>query len=216
VGTRGPYYLRLAKLNPFHRHAVIKDPTGALMTEYLHVHFGVQPVIVIRHPLSFVASLKRVNWWPDVHKLVRQDTLFRDYLASNPAFWETNWKDPIESASAHWRLLHTILRDQANRYPGWTFVKLEEVSQYPIQEFKRLYKNLALPWSEAVERRILKMTKETGSGEARGNRVQDLKRNSSRIFDLRIDSLNAKERRRVFDIVKEIALDYYDEASFRL
>jgi hypothetical protein len=108
------------------------------------------------------------------------------------------------------------LRDQANRYPGWTFVKLEEVSQYPIQEFKRLYKNLALPWSEAVERRILKMTKETGSGEARGNRVQDLKRNSSRIFDLRIDSLNAKERRRVFDIVKEIALDYYDEASFRL
>ena len=64
VGSRGPFYLRMARLNPFHQAAIIKDPIGNLMAEYLYVAHGVKPLIVIKHPISYIASLRRVNWHP--------------------------------------------------------------------------------------------------------------------------------------------------------
>lgn len=216
VGTRGPYYLRLAKLNPFHRHAVIKDPTATLMTEYLHVHFGVQPVVVIRHPLSFIASLKRVNWWPDIKKIIDQKHLFADYLLADQDLWRSEWKSPLEGAAAHWRLIHMILQEQASRYPDWKIIKLEEISAQPVDGFKQLYNELSLPWSGMVERRILKMTQGAGSGEVRSNRVQDLSRNSAKIFELRKNSLSAKERRLVYEVVKDVSQVHYCERSFGL
>ena len=216
VGTRGPYYLRLAKLNPFHRHAVIKDPTATLLTEYMHVHFGVQPVIVVRHPLSFIASLKRVNWWPTVEKIVHQKHLYADYLKTDQDIWRSDWGNPVQAAAAHWRLIHMILQEQAGRYPEWQIVKLEEISEYPLEGFEKLYNELSLPWSNTVKRRIQKLTQGAGTGEVRNNRVQDLNRNSAKIFDLRKGALSAKERRQVYEVVKEVSCQHYCEASFGL
>ena len=56
LGPRGAFHLWLAKLNPFHVCAVVKDPDGCLLTEYLYGRYGVRPVICVRHPTAFVAS----------------------------------------------------------------------------------------------------------------------------------------------------------------
>ena len=216
VGTRGPFYLRLAKMNPFHKHAVIKDPTATLLTEHLYLSFGVKPVIVVRHPLSFIASLKRVDWWPKVGKLLEQEPLLEDYLKEDEAFWKADWSDPIENAAAHWRLLNSVLLEQASRYPDWHVVTLEEISSDPVSRFKRLYENLELPWSDNVERRIVRMTHASNGVEVKNRRVQDLKRDSAQIFNLRKNSLSTKERRKIFEIVEEVALHYYSFESFSL
>src|SRR6202007_2265727 len=56
VGSRGPFHLRLAPRNPFHHSAVIKDPIGCLLTEYLLLRYRMRPVVVMRNPVGFVAS----------------------------------------------------------------------------------------------------------------------------------------------------------------
>lgn len=217
VGTRGPYYLRLAKMNPFHRHAVIKDPTGTLLAEYLHVHFGVKPVVVIRHPASFIASLRRANWWPDVRKILDgQPELVADHLNGSLDTWFNKNSDELQNAAAHWRLLTQVVVNQAKKYDGWELVKLEDLSNNPVDEFKALYGRLGLPWSESVKKKIINTTQVKGKAEVKNNLVQDFKRDSAKIFELRLNSLSKEERRKIFDIVKDVALEFYSEESFAL
>lgn len=216
VGTRGPYYLRLAKMNPFHRHAVIKDPTGTLLTEYLHVHFGVKPVVVIRHPASFIASLRRAGWWPDTRKLLDQPHLLEDHFGGDISDWFNDRSDDIQNAAAHWRVLTQVALNQSRKYGNWHLVTLESLSNDPVNGFKALYEKLDLPWSSSVENKIIKTTQVKGKAEVKNNLVQDFKRDSAKIFELRKNSLTRAERRKIFDIVKDVALEFYPEESFSI
>lgn len=216
VGTRGPYYLRLAKMNPFHKHAVIKDPTGTLLTEYLNVTHGVKPVVVIRHPASFIASLRRANWWPDTKKLLDQPHLLDDHFGGDiSSFYHENF-DELQNAAAHWRILTQVVVNQAKKHKNWHLVTLESVSQNPIEEFKALYEKLNLPWSASIEKKIINTTQVKGKAEVKGNLIQDFKRDSAKIFEMRKNSLSQEERRKIFDIVGDVALEFYPEESFSI
>lgn len=216
IGSRGPFYLRLAKLNPFHKAAVIKDPTGNLLTEYLYLYFRVKPVIVIKHPASFVASLKRLNWWPNPSKLSNQPYLIKDYFSDEADFPTKVWPDPVLAAAAFWRIVYKVLLTQSSKYPDWQVITHEKLSQEPVTTFKRLYEVLELPWSESIKRRILKLTQGNRSAEARKGIVQDFQRNSANIFAMRRDSLSLEERRAIFEVVEDIALQIYPRESFAI
>lgn len=214
VGSRGPFYLRLAKLNPFHKAALIKDPTANLWSEYLYVHFGVKPVIVIKHPTSLIASLKRVNWWPSPYKISNRSSLIEAYFSNETDFFNKDWSNPILGAAAYWRAVHKVLLMQASKYPEWQVVILEELSQDPLLGFKNLYRELELPWSESIKRKILRLTQGNRSAEAKKGLVQDFRRNSADIFKAHRDSLSLEERRAIFETVEDVALQIYSKESF--
>jgi hypothetical protein len=216
VGSRGPFYLRLARSNPFHKAAVIKDPIGALLSEYLYLHFDVKPVIVVKHPTSFVASLKRVNWWPSFSRLRDQPHLIEDYFYDDVDFVSRDWSDPILGAAALWRAVYKVLLTQAGRYPEWQVVVHEQLSQDPVSTFKHLYGVLGLPWHDSVRRKILQLTQGNRSAEARPEVIQDFRRNSADIFRMRRDSLSKEERKLVFEVVEDVALQIYARESFAI
>jgi hypothetical protein len=216
IGSRGPYYLRWAKINPFHQAAIIKDPIANLLCEYLYVNFQVKPVIIIKHPASFVASIKRVNFQPTPAKLNDQPHLIEDYFADEADFLTKDWSDPVLAAAAFWRVIYKVLLAQASQYPDWKVITHEQLSQQPISAFKQLYNDLDLPWSESVQNKIIKQTQGNRSAEAKKGRVQDFKRNSAEIFKMRRDSLSLQERQSIFEIVKDVALQVYTEESFAI
>ena len=216
VGGRGPFYLRLAKLNFFHNAAVIKDPTGSFLSEYLNIHFAVKPVIVVKHPVSFIVSLRRVNWWPKLDVIKDQPHLIKDYFSEDLDFINREYANPILAASAYWRAVYKVLLTQANKYSDWHVFTLEESSQNPVDFFNNLYQNLDLPWSESVRQKIIKLTQENHSAKAKQGIVQDLKRNSADIFKMSLESISRQERREIFDIVQDVALQIYSRESFAL
>jgi hypothetical protein len=216
VGSRGPFYLRLAKLNPFHKAAVIKDPIANLLTEYLYLHFGIKPVIIIKHPLSLVASLKRVNWWPNPGEISDQPHLIEDYFWDEADFLTRDWGDPILAAAPYWRAIHKVLLAQKGKYSDWQVITHEELSQNPLSIFHRLYQKLELPWHKSIERKILKLTQDNRSAQARKGRVQDFQRNSADIFKVSRDSLPLEERRAIFEVVEDVALQIYPRESFAI
>jgi len=216
VGGRGRFYLRLAKLNPFHQTAIIKDPTGNLLTEYLHVHFGVKPIIVIKHPLSFIASLKRVNWWPQPSEIMDQPHLIEDYFSQELEFVERKYPNQFIGSAAYWRATYKVLLQQASQYPSWQVLTIEELSQNPIPTFHMLYHNLDLPWSDRLKKNIIALTQGHGSAQARPGIVQDLQRNSADIFKHHRDSLSLTERREIFEMTQDIALQVYSRESFAI
>jgi hypothetical protein len=216
IGSRGPYYLRFAKLNLFHKSAIIKDPIGCFLCEYLYLQFRIKPVIIIKHPISFIASLKRVNFWPTLTKISNTPDLIEDYFPNESHIFSQEWPDRISAACAFWRVVYKVLLTQANRYSDWQIITHEELSQRPITVFKDLYDNLNLPWSPSVEQKISKQTQSRDSTEAKKGVVQDFNRDSSNIFNARLKSTPVEERRLIFDIVKDVALDIYSEESFAL
>jgi hypothetical protein len=213
LGARGPFYLRLAKLNPFHKTAIIKDPIGKLLSEYLYLHFNAKPIILIKHPTSYIASLKRVNWWPDLSTLAIQPELVQDYFADEVDFLNQNFDNPILEAASVWRAMYKVLLSQASKYPDWQIITHEELCKSPVTVFKDVYYKCDLPWSESIENKIIKLT-QSRSTEAKKGLVQDFNRNSADIFKMRRNSLNIEERKQIFDIVQDVALKIYSRESF--
>lgn len=213
-GSRGPLHLKWAKLNLFHRASVIKDPVGKLATSFLHETFDVQPVILIRHPASLAASLKRVGWFPEMKDFTQQPELVEDYFADEPEFLQRDWPTRLLESMAHWRAAYKVLLTQADSYADWEVLTHEELSAEPISVFKRLYQALDLPWSSRIVRSIRKLTNTRDSAEARGGQAMDLSRNSADIFEMRRDSLSKDERQAIFEIVEDVALQVYSRESF--
>ena len=216
IGSRGPFNLRLAKVNPFHRHAIIKDPTGNLLTEYLYLSFKVKPVIIIKHPTSFIASLRRVGWWTSPRDISNHSYLAEQYFEDAPELFEKVYENPILAAAEYWRVVHKVLLEQAQKYQDWHIIKHEDLSADPVLIFKDLYAKLGLPWSGAVEHKIVAQTQNNASARARKGRVQDFKRNSSEIFRVNRDSLTQEERRAIFEIVQDTASALYSRESFAI
>jgi hypothetical protein len=216
VGSRGPAYLRLAKLNPFHRSAIIKDPLAIRPAEFMYHNFGVRPVIVVRHPASLAASFKRVGWWPEVKDFRNEPELIKKYLADDIDFLHRSWPSRFLESMGHWRAAYKVLLSQANQYPDWIVVTHEELSAYPIPTFQRLYDQLNLPWSSRVERTIRRLTGQSNTTEARQGQAMDLSRNSADIFEMRRDSLSLAERQAIFKVVEDVALELYPRESFAI
>ncbi len=216
LGSRGPYYLRLAKLNIFHQTAIIKDPIASLLTEYLYDNFQVKPVIVIKHPVSFIASLKRVNFWPHPDKLKDQKYLIKDYFADEQDFLDQDLSNRVVAAAVFWRIIYKVLLAQAEQHPDWQVVTHEKLSQEPVATFRSLYQSLAIPWSGAIEQKIVNQTQKGSSTDARKGVVQDFQRNSADIFQTRRDSISLVEREEIFEIVSDVALKVYSKESFAI
>jgi hypothetical protein len=218
IGGRGPFYLRLAKLNPFHNAAVIKDPTGCLLTEYLYLHFKVKPVIVIKHPLSLVASIQRANWTllSNSLRFGDQPYLIEDYFSDDNGFIARDWPNPVLEAAAFWRAIYKVLLVQAGKYPDWQLITHEQLSQDPVPIFRQLYSRLELPWREPTRRKILRLTQGNRSADSRRKVGQDFRRSSANIFEVRRNSFSIKERKAIFEIVEDVASQIYTRESFAI
>ncbi|PEN12815.1 hypothetical protein CRI94_12475 [Longibacter salinarum] len=215
-GSRGPFYLRLAKANWFRRHALIKDPMAGLTTDFLYREFGVKPVVIVRHPVSLAASLKRLSWFPEVYDFALQPDVIANHLEDDLHLLHTNWEDRLLESMAHWRMLYRVLLDQAEKHGDWIVVTHEELSSHPVRVFRRIYRECGLPWSDGVHKKILSLTTNNGKAYASDGRVQDFKRDSASIFEMRRDSVPLNTRRDIFEITSEIALRIYDRESFKL
>ena len=215
VGSRGPFYYRLAKLNLFHTAAVIKDPIGCLLTTYLAERHGVRPVVLIRHPVAVAASVKRLGWASSLDFLRDQPDLVEDHFTPD-TLTRADLSTPVRAAAWEWWALNTVLLSEAARHPTWIVVRHEDLSRDAVPVFRRLYGELGLPWSKRVEWEIRRRSSTRNPAEARRGRTQDFSRDSRNLFDLRLGMLTAEERREVFEITRDVALEAYSEESFRL
>ena len=212
IGPRGAFHLWLAKLNPFHSCAVIKDPDGCLLTEYLYDRHRVKPVICVRHPTAFVASYLHHGFPWDLPELAGQPALIDDYFGGDGSLFEVDPEDRVAGAAVLWLALNRVLLEQCSRHPDWIVVVHEELCKAPVPTFRRLFDQLGLPWSSRVARAICRQTGAHNKAEARS--WQDHHRDSAALFALRREMLTTAEREKVFAITGAVASRIYPQESF--
>lgn len=163
-----------------HTRLVIKDPIASFAAEWIYLNFSVQPVVLVRHPAAFAASLKRLHWTHPFSDFTAQPALMRDLLDEYRAEIEDPPTEVVHQAALLWRLIYSTLAGFLDRYPEWLMVRHEDLSRQPIVRFQHLFGRLGLPWSRHVERQIRSLTS-ASTAFAHPSKVHDLKRASAAV-----------------------------------
>lgn len=205
VGGRGVHYLRLARLNPFGQYTLVKDPFACLLADYLSRAHGVKSLVLIRHPVAFVASVRRLGW--DVGKGLNALAAQKDLVVEH-FHGEEHLLQPaatnVETAARLWRALNKVILRQAAENPSLKVMTHEELSTSPAERFKQLYDWAGLPWREAYRRKILRMTSGDNRVEAK-TKAQDFNRNSAGLLAHRLAQVAENDNHAIWEITKDVA-----------
>lgn len=216
IGSRGPFYLRLARMNPWSRAVVWKDPFAAMSVEALADRWGFRPVLLVRHPLAFVSSLERLGWDAGsiLIDLADQPSVLARLADEDLAALEAPPPDPSTAAAVLWRITTRELTRVAAARPSVLLVTHEAVSNDAVEVFRTLYAELDLPWTDDVRERIEAHTT-AEHVEAVRNRTQSFARDSRALLDLRLRHIDPALRARLWDLTGAVAEQWYEPEGVR-
>jgi hypothetical protein len=216
VGSRGPFHYRVARYNPWHRTAIVKDPVGCLLTQYLIETFGFSAVIILRHPIPVAESFARLRADANEHlaSLRSQRAFVEEYLTDeDERLVRPSYDDPRAAAAVMWRVLCRALVKQSEE-TGVPIIRLEDLSVRPVEGFRQLYERFGLPWSQRVERRVLRFTGGTAALPRSRGPVTQFVRDSANITKASIERAPKAARARVLELCDEVAAHWYDPESY--
>lgn len=147
---------------------IIKDPIALLSSEWLAKTFDMQVLVMLRHPAAFCSSLKLARWKFDFNQFLNQPTLMDGYLhpfREDIHEFSHADKSVVEQAILLWNCFHHVINLYKQQHHSWIFVRHEDISRYPIQEFESIYNALNLKFSPSVREKIMKASGEHNSIE---------------------------------------------------
>jgi len=145
-------YGRLRSNRRSGRRPLMKDPIALLSAEWLAESFGMDVVVLIRHPAAFAASLKRLGWKHSFATFI-QDGRVPEVVRPYEAEIREQAERPGEilaQAALLWRLLYDAVDGYRERHPDWAFVRHEDASLDPAGTFEQLYDRLGLELTPAA------------------------------------------------------------------
>jgi hypothetical protein len=136
---------------------VVKDPIALFSAEWLEERFGMDVVVVIRHPAAFAASLVRLGWTHDFGGFLEDEHLLEGPL--RPFGDEIRGQaeapgDPLDQAILLWRLCYHTAAEYRRDHAGWVFVRHEDIARAPVASFEQLFGRLELTFTARARRGI--------------------------------------------------------------
>ncbi len=191
----------LGRFRRFRRTAarpLLKDPIAVFSTEWLAARFGMEPIVLIRHPAAFTASLKRLGWTHPFDDFLQQPLLMRDLLGPfevDIRRFAEGQHDVVDQGVLLWNVIHLAIDAYRNRHPGWRFVRHEDLSTNPLPTFRSLYDHCGLTWTRDVEERV--RLHSNASNPAIATSVSSIRRNSAASIRMWRSVLTPAESERV-------------------
>ena len=135
---------------------LVKDPIALLSAEWLAERFGMDVVVLIRHPAAFAASLKRLGWKHSFDTFL-VDARAPEVLGPYEEEIREQAREPAEilaQAALLWRLLYNAVDGYRDRHPDWVYLRHEDASADPGRTFEQLYARLNLELTDRARRSI--------------------------------------------------------------
>jgi Sulfotransferase family len=142
---------------------ISKDPIAVFSAEWMSDAFGMDTLVLIRHPAAFAHSIVKQGWWHPFRHFTAQPAMMRDLFAGRADEIERFARTPqplLDQAILLWVLIHEHIARLRARRPDWRFVRHEDLSREPVGGFRELYGWLDLAWSDDVERAIVESSGE--------------------------------------------------------
>jgi len=201
-----------------HARPLLKDPMALFSTEWLAERFDANVVILIRHPAAFISSIKRMNWPPhDFSQFLKQPLLMRDHLypceEEIKEFVEYE-HDVIDRGILLWKMFYYIVDQYRRDHDDYIFVRHEDLSLRPVEQFKKLFDQLNVEFTERIERVIIDYSNASNPSEAPAGILHQLKRNSvANIKNWKV-RLSKSEIERIREGVQNISSLFYGDEDW--
>jgi hypothetical protein len=147
---------RFGRLRSAGARPLVKDPIALLSAEWLAERFGMDVVVLVRHPAGFAASLERLGWQHSFATFLddgRVPEILRPYEDEIRAHAE-NPADVLAEAALLWRILYGAAAGYRERHPDWIVLRHEDAGADPAGTFERLYAQLGLELTPPARERI--------------------------------------------------------------
>jgi len=200
------------------RRALLKDPFAVLSVPWFISALDSQVVIMVRHPIPFVSSLKRLGWSFDFNHLLNQPLLMRDHyeeFRSDMVHTKQNEQDIVGQGILLWRMIYTLVHQYQTQGVDIQLIRHEDISQRPLPIFEEIYQQLGISFSQQIEENIIMSTQTSNPNEiaqydehaVRLNSLENLRNWKTRLTDLEIDRIVKGTR----DVVK----DFYELGEWK-
>jgi hypothetical protein len=180
---------RLLKQQP-----LLKDPFAVFSAPWFASRLQCKVVIVVRHPLAFASSLKRLNWSFDFSHLLEQPLLMQQWLAPfcdqiehasdrgnhhpDKNSEATASVDIIHDATLLWNLIYSVAQQYQLAHPHFHIVRHEDLSRDPAGEFHRLYLGLGLDFNKRAQKIIVNSSSKSNPMERSQKAIYAVRLNS--------------------------------------
>ena len=192
------------------QRTLFKDPIAIMSTEWLYEKLGCDVIITVRHPAAFIASLKLKKWEFDFNNFLEQSNLMRVHLSSQReviADYSAKSPDIIHQGIALWNAINSVVLSYREKYNDqWLFVRHEDISLHPMDEYKRIFSFLNIPFTERVKNAIVKSTTAEDSGKH--------KRDSVKNISTWQDRLSSEEITLIRNGTREVWKHFYSEEDW--
>lgn len=196
--------------------AVMKDPIALMSSEWLERHFGMQIVVIIRHPAAFAYSLKQRGWRFNFREFLEQELLMRDMLEPFRERMELALRskaDLMTEAGLAWNILYHVVSYYQKNHPNWIFIRHEDFAVNPNAEFRKLFTKLGIPLDIEAEKVIDSFTK-SSSKQRPAAATHWLERDSRALATDWIGKLSKHELSQLRHEVEPVYCEFYDDAAW--
>lgn len=194
---------------------LVKDPLALFSAEKLANLFGMDVIVLIRHPAAIVNSYKALNWTHPFSHFLSQTELMEEHLFPFRNEIEDFVKkdyDIIDQISLLWKLIHYVVLKFQETHSDWVFVRYEDLAFDPIESYRTICRRISLPFSKRLQTTI------------QAHRLQNQRSDTTRPYATKKDpyevvskwkkSLTPEEISRIRRRVDSISSAFYSEQEW--
>jgi hypothetical protein len=196
---------------------LVKDPIAVLAAPWLAREFGMQVVVMVRHPAAYAGSLRRLRWTHDFSHFLDQPDLVDELVPELRADIEAFARRPpdvVDQAALLWDVIYTVVDRYRAEHPDWLFLRHEDLSTDPDGGFRSTFTRLGLTYSPDAARFVAETTSASNPAEAGEGVVHALRRDSAASVRTWHTRLTAEEIARVRARTEETAAAFYADADW--
>lgn len=222
-------YLRIAKDLPIslfnsaaNKRPLIDDPFAVVSAEWFHATLGMDVVIMIRHPASFVASLVARGYRFNFAEFLEQNRLMQAHLlsfADEIREYSVSEKPIVDQGILLWRIIYSIVAKYEKSYRSrWLFIKFEDLAKHGEPEFVLAFEKLNLTFGHAAQSRLERFLSAPNYHEAHGEHVTRHIVGFGRPIEMQMRYfeliLGESEIRRIKDGARDVWPIFYSESDW--
>jgi len=195
---------------------VIKDPIAVFSSEWLAHTYDLDVVFLVRHPGAVIRSILTLGWNTKPKVFFRQRPLMNAYLSEYEAELREyqNLDNKLAQAALMWKMIYHVAHIFQERNPNWTFVRHEDLCSQPVQEFRTIYSDIGLDFTEQIEQDIMDYS--SSKNPAQPAKHWDIKRDSKSNINIWYNYFSKEQISEIRALVEPISSHYYRDNEWPL
>ncbi len=189
---------------------IIKDPVAIFSCEWMAKNLNTRNIILIRHPAAFVSSLKRMGWHFSFTNFLQQKNLMSDYLYPYENEMINVSNDIISTGALLWNCFHSVIHQFQLKFPDWLYMKHEELSKHPHENFKNLCKYSGLDYNNKIQSYVNETTLGSNA-DVPNKKIHQFVRDSKSSIKNWKNRLTKNEINQIRKLTEEVSSHFYSD-----